>query len=490
MNFGHSSIGRSMLELLALVPVLALLALLIWVPPDGTERAGWAAFIGHFHPIAIHLPIALVLFVPVLELAGLHPGFSHLRKSVTFVLGLALLTTLVAPLLGWSLAWSGGYAGPIVTQHMWAGAALAAGCWLCWVMRQRVCIKGRHLRMYLYAMVLFITVALVPITGYRGGQLGHGEAHLMRHLPDSGRRWLGLPLSDDAMAVAVGVDPSTFYGARIHPIFSARCTSCHGENKRKGGLRLDSYAALMRGGDDGVVVKPGDSNSSELFRRITLPHEHEDFMPAEGKRPLTNDYVTLIELWITASASETLPVEAIAGAPVVPAPVAEVTIEEFDPEKVRASRAEMAPIVAQLMQKYPYVIEYESRSSADLYLNAYLWAGDFGDAQLSEFAPLAEHIVLADLSHTSITDRSAVVISAMKELRVLHLRHTQISDNFINALSSVNELQVLNLFGTQVTPEALPALAQLPKIRRVYVAETKISKRESGSLPLEQHLVF
>ena len=45
----------------------------------------------------------------------------------------------------------------------------------------------------------------------------------------------------------------------IKPLFEASCTGCHGENKQKGDLRLDSLAAVLKGGEDGKVVVPKKS---------------------------------------------------------------------------------------------------------------------------------------------------------------------------------------------------------------------------------------
>jgi hypothetical protein len=277
--------------------------------------------------------------------------------------------------------------------------------------------------------------------------------------------------------VAEKVDPNTFYGGRVHPLLVARCISCHGANRKKGGLRLDSYAGLMRGGKDGSVVKSGDVKGSELFRRITLPAEHEDFMPAEGKRALTANEIELIQLWIADGASDTLPIHALTGAPtgLAPTVVAEVVIEDVDPAAVQRSRAALAPVVAQLKERYPYVIDYESRGSAHLHLNASLLRSRFTDEQLVDFAPVADHIVRANLSGTGITNRSAPLIAAMKRLRVLHLRDTQIGDETVQALRALDQLESLNIFGAPVTPAAVSTLERLPNLRRVYTADTEIS---------------
>jgi hypothetical protein len=117
------------LGLLALAPILFVFVLLVFFPPDGNERAKWAQFIGRFHPLAVHFPIALFLLVPILELAGLNSRLSYLRLSAGFVLGLATVGTIVAAMLGWCLARSGGYRANIDTTHVgWniAGGSLLA----------------------------------------------------------------------------------------------------------------------------------------------------------------------------------------------------------------------------------------------------------------------------------------------------------------------------------------------------------------------------
>jgi uncharacterized membrane protein len=126
---------RIRLGLLALAPILLLCALCVFFPPDGLERTKWAQFVGRFHLLTVHFPIALILLIPVLELAGRKGRLPHLSASVDFILALATLSSLVAVALGWCLARSGGYSGRLVTQHMWGGISVAASCWLCWMLR-------------------------------------------------------------------------------------------------------------------------------------------------------------------------------------------------------------------------------------------------------------------------------------------------------------------------------------------------------------------
>src|SRR5206468_4229821 len=79
----------------------------------------------------------------------------------------------------------------------------------------------------------------------------------------------------------------------IRPILRENCLKCHGEEKQKGKLRLDSKEAAFKGGEDGKVIEPGKADKSDLFRRITLAPTHDDFMPNKAD-PLTKTQIDLI----------------------------------------------------------------------------------------------------------------------------------------------------------------------------------------------------
>src|SRR5215831_10496417 len=125
------------LGLVMLASMLVVTLLVVFLPPDGNERADWVQFIGRFHPLVVHFPIALFLLVPILEIVGRSARFTYLRLSVKFVLALATVGATTAAILGWCLARSGGYSGRLITQHMWGGVALCMVCWVCWRMGTR-----------------------------------------------------------------------------------------------------------------------------------------------------------------------------------------------------------------------------------------------------------------------------------------------------------------------------------------------------------------
>ena len=85
------------------------------------------------------------------------------------------------------------------------------------------------------------------------------------------KHWVITALTALTALSATAADPAApvSYRDAIAPIFQEKCTGCHGEQKQKGGLRLDTYAAVMKGGEDGA-----GSLVSEKARCCTSPFFH------------------------------------------------------------------------------------------------------------------------------------------------------------------------------------------------------------------------
>ena len=61
----------------------------------------------------------------------------------------------------------------------------------------------------------------------------------------------------------------------VQPVLNAKCASCHGAEKQKGKLRIDSYADIMKGGSEGEGVIPGNDQDSSILYRVYLPLEDD-----------------------------------------------------------------------------------------------------------------------------------------------------------------------------------------------------------------------
>ena len=301
-------------------------------------------------------------------------------------------------------------------------------------------MKGHSISGRLSGGVYFGCVALVTLAGV-------GVAMLAR--PAFGHdllQWIGLESVPQAQT-------SSFYASRVAPLFDTRCAACHGEKRQKSDLRLDSFAAVLRGGKHGAVIVPRDTKNSELVTRIFLPTSDDRAMPPSGKTPLTEDEKTVIKLWIAHGASGSL--RDIPGAP---KPVVEVEMPKLDPAAVEKQRAPLAAAVRQLQGRFAGVIAYEALDSADLEINASLKGAAFGDADLQALTPLSARIVRADLSGTAVTDASAPVLAAMVKLKSLRLSGTKVGDTTVHALENAKALRSLAVVDTDVTAKALGPL--------------------------------
>ena len=105
----------------------------------------------------------------------------------------------------------------------------------------------------------------------------------------------------DAERIA-GIKMPTF-DKDILPIIQKRCTECHGKDKQKGKLRLDSFAELMMGADGEPIFVAGKPGESGIHMRIMLPDSDDDRMPPKGNR-VSQPVADLIKRWIEQGAKQ------------------------------------------------------------------------------------------------------------------------------------------------------------------------------------------
>lgn len=95
------------------------------------------------------------------------------------------------------------------------------------------------------------------------------------------------------------------FNFQIRPLLSDRCFKCHGpdERARKQKLRLDLGEGLFKDLDGGLaIVKPGDTNRSELIRRVFSSNPEEQMPPPDSKLRLTPGERELLARWVAGGA--------------------------------------------------------------------------------------------------------------------------------------------------------------------------------------------
>ena len=279
-----------------------------------------------------------------------------------------------------------------------------------------------------------------------------------------------------AMASGLTAADKVDFAKDIWPVLQEQCVKCHGAEKQKGKMRLDSHEAALKGGKNGPAFVAGDAAKSEMVRRISLPKSDDDFMPSEGE-PLSKEVIEKIRAWINDGAiwpanltKKDEPARPVIPAPELPADFKPASGEAKAIEAFKKKGVEIRPIAMNSVWKEA---------------NLRLQSTNITDAAL---APIKDVTSLIDLNlaTTKVTDAGLAHLKTLRHLQRLHLELTGVTDAGLDNLKALTNLTYLNLFGTKVTDVGLEKLKGLKYLRAVYVWQTKVS--EAGAKKLKTAL--
>ena len=86
-----------------------------------------------------------------------------------------------------------------------------------------------------------------------------------------------------------------FFESKVRPLLVERCHNCHSSKKQKGDLRLDSRAAILKGGQSGPAAVPGEPDKSRLIEAVRYTHADLQMPP---KNRLSEKDVAILEEWV------------------------------------------------------------------------------------------------------------------------------------------------------------------------------------------------
>lgn len=434
-------------------------------------------FLGRFHLVVLHLPIGLLAALVVLEWLARKPKYRALQAASPFLWGAVALTSALTVALGYMHFAEGGFQGSSADLHRIFGTLVAVLALGGWVLRSRFhSLYQRAQISLLVAMVLAVTIA-----GHTGGSLTHGSTYLVADAPQPVRSLFGLqpprpPITDVAMA-----DP---YLDIVAPMLDKKCSSCHGRFDRHGSLNLVTLRGIERGGKSGRDVIPGDPLHSELFRRVTLPHDNKKFMPPEDKPPLTDSEVKIMQWWIQSG----LPTGTPVGKMSVPASLKPLLLAQLGlsgNSAASAANGETAqaahPADPQLLSELyraGFAVRQVSLSNPLLIVSVPTTGGAVTEKDLQALISAESQIVQLDLRRSDIQDGDLQAIGRLPQLTELHLEGNDVSDRGLRLLAGLSKLKYLNLYGNRkITDSSVATLSQLPALREVYLWNTQVTAR-------------
>lgn len=468
-------------------------------PPTEGGLSQWGIFFGRFHPVFLHLPIGMLSLVLLLEFGRL---FKKEKGSSTLVpMFFTAATAIVAVITGFLLFQSkvGEYAEELVDHHLWWGLGFACAMVLALVIKSWVDQAGGKGN-FLYVLVLFASGGVMAVASHDGGSLTHGSTFLTAEAPNELKEIYNmmpgvekLPIKlDGELTSVVPLEEQVVYSHYIQPIFDQKCVSCHGPDKQKGRMRMDTFEAVVAGGKEGDGLEPGNAKDSNLIYRIDLPEDDDEHMPREGKKQMEAHEMVVLEWWINGGASPDqkvvdaeIPADVQAAiSKLVPpeeiAAQAKAAVEEAEAEEAARDAAEL--LVSELRKEFPSALNFESQDSHQLSFTAVSMRNQFDDAQLAKLEPVMDLIVSLDLASSKVSDEGVKLLAEAKSLRMLRLSESGVTDASLDLLAGLPELESLNLYGTAVSNEGVMSLAGLPNLKHLYLWQTQVDEAGADAL--------
>ncbi len=291
------------------------------------------------------------------------------------------------------------------------------------------------------------------------------------------RTSLLLPAASTLLALALipGAHAAVDFAKEVGPILKAHCVECHGADKQKGKLRLDTKADFTKGGKNGPAVKAGDADASELFKRVTLPKDDDDRMPPEGE-PLKAEEIAVLKAWIAEGANwpdgAVIEIASATPPPATRAPLRPVVPAPELPKDFQPAAGEAAVIAA--LAKNNIDVRPIAQNSPWREVNLRPLGTNITDASIASFKDLAS-LIEVRLGGTKITDAGLESLKGLKHLQVLGLELTGVTDAGVAQLSGLKNLMSLNLYGTKVGDAALNHLRDLKHLRNLYLWQTQVT---------------
>lgn len=456
-------------------------------------------FIGHLHPVIVHLPIGILL-LGVLMMVYQHYSKVDLRAPISLAFLVGSISAVMACIAGWILSNSGEYDALLVQKHQWTGISTAVIGLLVYFLKQ-----------YRKLLVVILTL-LVFITGHYGGTLTHGENYLFNSNENTNTSQVDtikVEAKKIIQTISNGADSLTIethnvYKEQVAPILKLRCYNCHAALKQKNGLRLDGEIYIKKGGKNGRILVAGNPFKSPIYASLLLPLDDEKHMPPKGKHQLSQNEILIIENWIKTGASFEDIIDTISYNQLVKNVASQNTIMDKNilatPAKVNSEITETknqeiennnsikssvkiinlpnpAPIIPAIIEdfKQENIILTNIAEGSNFVMANFVNVLPFNKTSLLALKNINAQLVTLKLTNLPINDNDIKIVADLKNIKKLNVENTLITDNGLDYIKQLSQLEQLNLYGTNISDEGLMQLASLKNLSVLYLWKTKVT---------------
>jgi uncharacterized membrane protein len=448
-------------------------------------------FIGHLHPLIVHLPIGILL-LGVFMMAYEHYSGVDFKTPISFAFLVGSISAVLACIAGWILSNSGEYDTVLVQKHQWTGIATATLGLMAYLLKQ-----------YRKILAILLTL-LIFITGHYGGTLTHGENYLFNSnenantVPTDTLKGASKKITQTISSGkdSISIVKYNLYKDEVAPILKLRCYNCHAALKQKNGLRLDGEMFIKKGGKNGKIFIAGNTFKSPLYTSLVLPIDDEKHMPPKGKHQLSQNEILIIERWIKSGASfediiDTINNKEVANKNILDDSKSEkVKIEIREKTKdivvdnnikttIKISSlpnpAAISPAIIEGFKQENIILTNIAEGSNFVMAN-FVNVVPFNKASLQTLKNINEQLVILKLTNLAIDDNDLKIVADLKNIKKLNLENSLITDDGMTYIKQLSQLEQLNLYGTNISDEGLIQLTSLKNLSQIYLWKTKVTK--------------
>jgi len=452
-------ISRLVINIIFCIQVLLIFLLFM---QEKVELPVWLQVAGRMHPLVLHLPIGILIFLVVLMFFQKQFDSSVSHQIIHIGLLLTSLSASIAALFGFFLSLQSDYGAAVLMRHKVSGVILSFLCYgvLLWH-------HGGLKRSVFFGLGIASFLTLI-IAGHTGSVLTHGDNFLFAPMatPDV------IPTAENSSA----------YKFAVEPILQRKCFTCHNELKAKGKLIMTSEEQFRAGGEHGKPWVEGKPMESRMIKAFYLPISHDEHMPPDGKPQLTELEIRTLKAWIKSGADFEKKLAQFPEGDSLKFMVASlVSIQPSapaEPEYTFAAASE--DLIKKMNTPFRSVFPlYEGSPAlqADFFVKKY-----FETKFLEELQAVKDQVVIINLSKMPVTDKDLSILKAFKNLEQVNLNFSSIKGGGLTELASTKNLKSVSLSGTSVGVRDLAPLLSMSQLKELYIWNTKVSHSQADSL--------
>lgn len=440
----------------ALLWLLNPLLIILSIYDDKIKPGLFLQWLGKMHPLLLHFPIVLGIII-VVYFFCFQKNRLPLAIEKLALASNALLTTIVA-LFGILLATQDSYDSNLILWHKWGGVAIALISWLLIYL-----VETKNALKKITAFLFFLCIGFFT---HKGAQLTHGI------------NAVSFPTIDTvATAAPIILDSNaTVYEKAIAPILAQKCVSCHGNEKVKGALKLNTVENILKGGKNGNLLSAANGKEALLFERIHLPLAEEKHMPPDGKLQLTEEEVKILSAWVKAGGDVKTKMNEMAKTDSL-----YLLANSYKPiiDKIKTGNTNL-PDLSAFNTNY-CTVNYIYNGSDEIEVT-FFQGSFYTPAALQKLEKIKDKVIRLNMQGMPLTKEDIKLISQFSKLQKLNLNYTKLDLDALEAIKKMKQVQTLAICGIDVSEVSLSKFLQGASFSTIHVWSNNISTMQLQAL--------